>query len=175
MVGTKIMTRTHYVTAAFQRYAPNNSKTYDANIAAFPLSRRITLSRHSANEWTSALVGKFNQLTALRLGWDGYTGRPVSFTCAMFAAQLIERLFDEAIPPPSLVPGSDGTLQFEWHMNGYDVEVDVLGDYNVIATRYDCLDGTEEELELDTDFTALAGWISELKVDRLAGPVALVA
>lgn len=169
------MIRTHNITAAFRDYAPNNNKAYESNIAAFPFSRRITLNRNSANEWTSALGGKFNKLTALPPGWDGYTGRPVSFTCARFAAHLIERLFDDELPPPSLVPGSDGTLQFEWHMNGYDVEVDVLGEYNVLATRYDCLDGSVEELPLDTDFTALAGWISELKIDRFADQAVLEA
>lgn len=159
------MTNSQALVAAFSRYAPN-VPFYDSNISVFPSSRMITLNRHSENEWTKALVGKFNELTALHLGWDGYAGRPVSFTCASFAAKLLERLYDEALPPPSLVPGSDGTLQFEWHINQYDVEVDILGAFEVVATRHDHLAGTAEELELDTDFTALAGWISELKQDR---------
>lgn len=159
------MTKSQAVVAAFSRYNPS-IRLNDSNISVFPSSRRVSLSRHSESEWAKALNGKFNELTALQLGWDGYAGRPVSFTCASFAANLLERLFDEALPPPSLVPGSDGTLQFEWHLNEYDVEVDVLGAFEVVATRHDHQTGTAEELELDTDFTMLAGWISELRGDR---------
>lgn len=159
------MTNSQTVVAAFSRFNPG-IKADASNISVFPSSRRVTLSRHSENEWTKSLNGKFNELTALQFGWDGYAGRPVSFICAKFAANLLERLFDEALPPPSLVPGSDGTLQFEWHINQYDVEVDVLGAFDVVATRHDHETGSTEELELDTDFTALAGWISELKENR---------
>jgi hypothetical protein len=130
------------------------------------LNQIFPFFRYSENEWTKALVKKFNDLTALQIGWDGYGGRPVSFTCASFAANLLERLFDEALPPPSLVPGSDGTVQFEWHINQYDVEVDVLGAFRVIATRHDNVTGTSEELEFESDFTGLAGWISEMTEDR---------
>jgi len=167
------MTSSQAVVAAFSRYAPSiPSNDYDVSV--FPSSRRVTLNRHSENEWTKALVGKFNELTALNPGWDGYAGRPVSYTCASFAAKLLERLYDEALPPPSLVPGSDGTLQVEWHINQYDVEVDIIGAFEVVATRHNCLTGAAEELELDTDFTALAGWISELREDR-SPPSAVLA
>jgi len=159
------MTTSQAVFAAFPGSAPRTTLN-GAYISAFPSSRKVTLNRYSENEWTRTLVGKFNELTSLQIGWDGYTGRPVSFSCAKFAANLLERLFDEQLPPPSLVPGSDGTLQFEWHINNYDIEVDVLGAYEVVATRHDHLTGTVEELELDTDFTMLAGWISDLREDR---------
>lgn len=158
------MSRSQTSVAVFQRYAPKLTSD-DSNISEFPSSRRVTLNRHSEKEWASTLVGKFNELTALPDGWDGYVGRPVSFTCASFSANLLERLYDEALPPPSLVPGSDGTLQFEWHINHYDVEVDVLAPFNVIATRHSCLTGMTEELELETDFTQLANWIADLKQD----------
>jgi hypothetical protein len=151
--------------AAFSRY-PSSAPAIESNISAFPRFSRVALNWHSETKWANALSGKFNELTALQRGWDGYTGQPVSFTCARFAADLLERLYDGALPPPSLVPGSDGTLQFEWHINQFDVEVDVLGAYEVIATRHDCLTGETEELELSSDYTALAGWISDLKQDR---------
>ena len=156
------MNRSHAASLHFEPSIQSNV----SNTAAFPSSGRVTLNRHSENEWKKALGGKFDELTGLHRGWDGYDGRPVSFTCASFAAKLLERLYDEALPPPSLVPGSDGTLQFEWHINQYDVEVDVMGAFHVIATRYDCLTGAAEQLELVSDFTALAGWISELGKDR---------
>ena len=66
------------------------------------------------------------------------------------------------------MPGVDGSLQIEWHFNQYDIEIDVLAAFNVIATRYDCLTGETEDLELEADFTKLASWISDLSTDRTA-------
>jgi hypothetical protein len=110
---------------------------------------------------------RFNELTSLPMGWDGYIGQPVSFTCASFAANLIERLYLDGIPAPQLVPGNDGSVQIEWHLNNYDIEIDVLAPYQVIATRLDHISGEEdEELELQSDFTALAEWVKGLMTVR---------
>jgi hypothetical protein len=152
---------------------PLRTFTFDADIVVFPQSGgRVTINQHSETEWSKVLVQRFNELTALRPGWDGYGGKPVSFTCARFAADLLQRLYDGALPPPSLVPGSDGTLQFEWHMNQYDIEVDVLAAFNVVAMRHDCTTGEIEEMELvDADFSKLAQWLSDLKLCRNAPTV----
>ena len=148
----------------------------DENIAVFPKSGgRVVLNQHSQTEWFTFLNDRFNELTALPIGWDGYASRPVLFTVAKFTADLLQRLYDADLPPPSLVPGSDGTLQFEWHINQYDVEVDVQDAYNVVATRYDYETGQTEELELDTDFSGLASWVSDLKSNRMATSVTKVA
>lgn len=151
---------------AFQHYAAS-APGAKSEVVAFPRSAgRVALQRHSAAEWSTALGERFNALTALPAGWDGYEGRPVSFTCARFAAQLLARLFDPEIPPPSLVPGSDGTLQIEWHINQYDVEIDISAPFRVAASRFDCINDTIEEVELETDFSILAQWLSELKTPR---------
>lgn len=105
-------------------------------------------------------------LTSLRRGWDGYAGLPVSFTCAQFAANLIERLYIGSIPAPQLVPMPNGTMRLEWHMNKFDVEVDVLGPYDVVAYRADLLNDSEDEIEIQTDFTELSGWIADLAAER---------
>lgn len=128
----------------------------------FP-SHRVVLNRRPVADWSKVLENRFNELTSLRPGWDGYTGRPVSFACARFAADLLQRLYEPDLPPPSLVPGSDGTVQIEWHLNGFDIEVDVLAPYNVSASRYNCATEQFEEVELDSDFTLLSDWIGELK------------
>ncbi len=112
------------------------------------------------------LEDHLEELTSLPVGWDGYAGQPVSFGCAYFAANLIERLCIDAAPAPQLVPGADGTLQLEWHINQYDLEIDILGPYDVVASRYDHKNGQEEEIEVKTDFTKLAEWIVALGQDR---------
>ena len=123
---------------------------------------RVTLNRTEASEWSSVLGERFNAITSLPLGWDGYKGKPVSFTCARFAAQILERLYDPNIAPPSLVPGSDGTLQIEWHINQYDVELDVQSPYNIVATRYNCSTERLDEIEIHSDLTIIAQWVGEL-------------
>ncbi len=110
-----------------------------------------------------ALEDRFNELTSLTAGWDGYDAGPVSFTCAKFAASILERLCNSDVPAPSLVPGSDGTLQIEWHRNQYDIDIDVLGPNNVVAIRFDHEINEEEVVELKNDFTPIAGWIDELE------------
>jgi hypothetical protein len=115
--------------------------------------------------WVMELRDRFDKLTALPVGWDGYAGRPVSFQCANFVANMLERLHQDNVPPPSLVPGSDGSLQVEWHRNNFSVELDVLGVQNVVATRVDRQTDVEETIELQSDFSAIVPWINDLAID----------
>lgn len=136
--------------------------------------RQARPSTSSTSGWSKAIVGwyrsswmqvletRLNELTALPRGWNGYRSLPVSFSCAGFAASLLERICTDGLPPPSIVPGTDGTLQIEWHRNGYDVEIDVLGPNHVIATRCKVDDDGEETLALENDFTPLVAWMRDL-------------
>lgn len=152
--------------AVFQEERPNYFASQARTSTLTVRGAKVRVA--SPRPWLMDLKRRFDELTELPRGWDGYGGRPVSFTCAQFAANLLERLFQEGVPAPSLVPGGDGTLQFEWHRNLYDVEVDVLGPYDVVAVRRDLVTGRVEELELTADFTPLSDWISDLARVRIA-------
>lgn len=156
--------------SAFQNdvteYAPDNSVVYGLRqINRQDMKTRVN---NLSSPWIEILRDRFDELVSLPVGWDGYNGRPVSFTCAQFAANLIESLCDDGLPPPSLVPGSDGTLQIEWHRNQYDIEIDVLAPYQVVATRFDHQTAQQQELDLTSDFTIIASWLSELKTNGRA-------
>jgi hypothetical protein len=112
--------------------------------------------------WKEVVESRLNELAALPLGWDGYTGLPVSFDCAYFAANMLERLFNEGVPAPSIVPGSDGSLQIEWHRKMFDVELDVLKPQYVVATRLNLNTDKEETIEIQNDFSKIVPWITEL-------------
>lgn len=116
----------------------------------------------NCSHWLISLSDRFDEITSLPRGWDGYQGRPVSFSCATFAANLLETVCVDMVPAPSIVPGSDGTLQIEWHLGGFDLEIDVLGANNVVATRFRHADEEEETLKLANDFSQLADWIDDL-------------
>jgi hypothetical protein len=116
------------------------------------------------SSWAVDVEGRLNDLAGLPRGWDGYASRPVSFTCAQFTANLLEQIFVEGVPAPALVPTGEGGVQIEWHRNGYDVEILILGAYDVLGIRRKLDINEVEEVELQTDFTVLRDWAAELKV-----------
>lgn len=151
---------------AFQRF-PHQQRDYrqrqpDGVVHGVFATSRVTVSG-LRSDWNQVLSQRFNHLCGLKLGWDGYRGKPVSFACANFAAQVLERLYTDSLPPPSLVPGSDGTLQIEWHLNRLDVELDVLGPNKVVAYFNDERSGRDVEIELDNDFTVVTSWLDQMK------------
>jgi hypothetical protein len=107
-------------------------------------------------------VDKLNELTSLPVGWDGYQGQPVSFTCADFAARVLDSLCHDDVPAPSLVPGADGTLQVEWHCHGFDIELDVLDAGSIEAYRRNVETGEEESIQVGVDFSEIFTWIEEM-------------
>ncbi|MEM1141426.1 MAG: hypothetical protein AAGI88_02480 [Pseudomonadota bacterium] len=138
--------------------SPNSPSTVSTVFS--PYAARVN---YPTSAWFNELSDRFTELTGLQQGWDGYGGLPVSFPCAIFAATIIERLYSDGLSAPQLVPGCDGSLQLEWHENGYDIEIDVLAPYEVIANRFDHVSGVSEEIELDSDFLVLLTWIRDLK------------
>lgn len=151
-------------TFAFQDQVPvisESSKIGQILAFANPNGQSVRVMPWST-AWNNTLQNRFDEITSLPIGWDGYNGRPVSFTCASFAAKLLEGLYVEGLSAPDLVPGSDGTLQIEWHKNKFDIEIDVLGANKVQAMRSDHITKLETQLELDVDFSILKQWIIAL-------------
>ena len=151
---------------AFQDEIPNYREIDDA-ISSLSVRRVRVRVANPRSAWVKELEDRFDELTSLPRGWDGYAGAPVSFNCAQFAANLIERLCINSLPAPQLAPMPDGTVRLEWHMNKFDLEIDVLGPYNVLAYRADLLTDEEEEIEIQTDFSELSDWVSKLATDRI--------
>lgn len=145
-----------------QEFAVRQGQSPATSIFAFPRHRNAARVTTHRSEWVEELRPKLNELTSLRIGWDGYKGLPVSFDCASFGADLLEKLCQVSVPAPSLVPGSDGTMQIEWHVGGFDIELDIKDVYEVVAYRRSCATSAEEELHLDTDFTQVFSWLVEL-------------
>jgi len=149
------------MTTAFQNDIPNFVPN-ENNISILNTPhRRVRVSQNTSN-WIIYLQDRFDELTSLPKGWDGYSGKPVLFSTAHFAANLLERLFSPKVQPPQLIPGSDGTLQIEWHQNQLDIEIDVLKPYRINASYFNHITDEEQEIELETDFSQLSEWIIEL-------------
>ena len=141
----------------------------------FPQNRMVFTLRSSP--WMRELNSRFNDIVSLPRGWDGYAGAPVSFSTAQFAAQMIERLWVPDVPTPSIIPGTDGSVQIEWHAGGYDIELDVLDPSEVEAYRLNKASGEVDKIKIESDFSEIAQWISDIarvvqraaKVDAAAG------
>jgi hypothetical protein len=138
----------------------------------FRAARRVVQSLETS--WSGDVTKRLSELVGLSVGWDGYTGRPVDFAIACFAHQLTLTVCVHGAPCPSLVPGSDGTLQVEWHAGGFDIELDILAVNKVRAWRADARTGREDELELSVDFAAVYQWMTEMR-DRLNADAVVAA
>lgn len=155
------MSNVQRMSAVFQPQQSVSRGTQRAPAGTVFTSHRVRVPE-LRSEWATMFQDRLNELTSLPIGWDGYTGRPVSFQCAFFVANMLERLCRSDVPAPSLVPGGDGSLQVEWHRNRFDVELDVLDAQNVVATRVNHRDDTEEVVELQNDFSKIVDWINDI-------------
>ena len=115
-----------------------------------------------SSPWIRDLNSRFKEIISLPRGWDGYAGTPVSFATAQFAAQMIERLWVPDVPTPGIIPGTDGSVQVEWHAGGYDIELDVLDPLEVEAFRLNQASGEVDEIKIESDFSQIAQWISDI-------------
>lgn len=133
----------------------------DPNILTVDLDKGNEFPSYQSN-WMVQLIAKFIQLTNLPVGWDGYDAAPITFEVAKFSADLVELLCQNDIIAPSVVPGSDGSIQLEWHRRKLDLEIKIVAPNKIVALKFDQLTDVEEELQLDCDFARLEKWISEL-------------
>lgn len=148
---TRAFSTRQTVTTPVNRFSDSEVFTPKRVIAQLPVSA-----------WVQALSNQFKKLNDLSRGWDGYNGQPIDFHCSRFTEQVLDQLSRADIPEPSLVPLSNGRLQFEWHMNQYDLEVEVQGPLDMLCYRYDHLTDEEEEIELSADLLPLRNWLDEL-------------
>ena len=119
-----------------------------------------------------SVLARLRELRQLPYGWDGYRGVAVSYENAHFAAQVILQICGINAPAPSIVPGSSGDLQIEWHTLHGDLELHVVRPYEVHATiSYADTDECKEKL-LTVDFSTAANWLLSITEDADAVPAA---
>lgn len=102
-------------------------------------------------------------LINLPLDWDSYGARPIDASCLRAAFDVLKSVMREDTPVPSIVPTSDGHVQFEWHARAIDLEVEVVSS-TAIHVLYEDHAGKEppQELFLSYDLRPLSGFVHEL-------------
>ncbi len=147
---------------------------YDNNVSSLKTSRpaglkvlqheRRVLIDDVEGLWDERITEKLHDLVKLEEGWDGYRAMPVSFTNAVFALRMLEKICRPGTPLPAIVPGVDGDLQLEWHTAKGDIELHVLAPNSVHAWHAkvgdDNPDGDEKSLK--TDFSIVAEWVRDI-------------
>ena len=70
-------------------------------------------------------MDKCIEFTKLRNGWDEFTASPVPIEKANVAMHLIDRIVNINVPKPSIAQTYDGSIQIEWHMKNYELEIEI--------------------------------------------------
>lgn len=125
--------------------------------------------------WRGDVVDRLNYLCCLPLGWNGYRAGPVNFNTANFALRVLESVCSPDTPAPSIVPGSSGDLQIEWHLEGGDIELHIRAPNDVHAWYEACCAASDsQEVQLTIDFTTVAEWVKKL-VESARAPIEAAA
>ena len=133
-----------------------------SNIVPLDVAARVRIT-DPIRLWRDAVVSRLNELIALKRGWDGYRGEPVTFENANFALRMLEASCGVEAPVPQIVPGVAGDLQVEWHIGHTDIELDIRGPNDVHAWIYSERTGADgQEFDLTNDFTSVANRIRDL-------------
>lgn len=152
--------------SVFQReYTPSGPSTSTPTAEVYTIGKdpkRLCVSA-PCSTWYKSLEKRIEELVTLPRNWDGYNGIAIPFSTAQFAVNLLESLSRGDVPPPSLVPGGDGSIQIEWHTEKLDIEIDILRPYEVYASRYDISRDKDTEIKITADFAPLVPWIAELQ------------
>ncbi len=156
--------------------AHQSSNTYRSNVLELrgrSQPARIVLFEQNS-EWYESAKSRLEELVdSLPRGWDGYDGRSVSFSNAIFALSMLNSICRPNTPSPQIVPGSDGDLQVEWHTQEVDIELAVRGPYIVNAWRSVVGANPEgESLDLSQDFTKVAEWVAAISEPQLVANAA---
>ena len=104
----------------------------------------------SSPSWLHAVQVQIEECSRLEAGWDSYSARPISSNACAAAYRIVRELATRRTPIPSVVPTSDGLIQFEWHTNDIDLEVRVLSSTK-IEVSFEDAQGTLAPME-DAEF-----------------------
>jgi hypothetical protein len=106
----------------------------------------------------ASVGGRLDYLMSLPENWDGYGGVAVSEETRTKVYKLLDAVTSPRDVLPSLVPGTDGSVNLEWRRPGLFFEIHVQPTGNVTAYFHDVDAGDERE----TDFRSIEPQVGDL-------------
>ena len=121
-----------------------------ANVGSYSLSA-------APPSWLHSVKAQIEECATFKAGWDSYAAKPISSVACAAAYRIVRELAGRETPVPSVVPTSDGYLQFEWHTNDVDLEIRVLSTTRIEVSFEDARNELPpmEDAEFRYDFRAV--------------------
>ena len=117
--------------------------------------KQSSLSVNELPKWWESAFHKISLLMKLSDNWDSYGAKKVDPDTAYYAVQILQQIARPDVPGPSIVPTVRGFLQFEWHINGVDLEFEVISPTEINVSYENAVTGDEWERTLDYNLTPL--------------------
>jgi hypothetical protein len=112
--------------------------------------------------WLPCAVQSLDELGGLPANWDSYGAGRIRHSNIVATVELLLAVMREDTPLPSFVPTNRRTILLEWHLRGFDLEVEIRGQGRMHVAFEDSQNGTEWEAELSSDLTKLVNCIERL-------------
>lgn len=141
----------------WERFLSKKPEKWKINIGGI----EIVLEKKPPN-WISQIAEVLSSYRWLPNNWDSYGARGTNFRCIVVAIQILARIVDEKTPKPSVVPTTQGGVQFEWHTKGIDLEIEICPTMRIFAAFEDNQQKEEWEGEITEDFSLLESIIETL-------------
>lgn len=112
--------------------------------------------------WFNAVVDQLSELVALPDNWDSYGAARVDWKVVVQSLQWLGEFLPSAMPAPAVIPTNRGTVQFEWHRNGVDLEVLFESPTSILAYSCDESSGDEWEGDISNDLSHVRQIVSRV-------------
>jgi hypothetical protein len=130
--------------------------------AAASTSEPVVFDSRSAS-WVQPVVDRLNYLLRLDAGWGGPGTVRLDKGAVERAVQALALVASAKTRPPSISPGTDGSLQLAWYMRDFELEIDVPVSGEITISLFEHETGEEAEFELTS--SRLSEVIEKLRVD----------
>ena len=101
------------------------------------LPKRIVVRLVPQPGWLQPVVEGLRRLSHLSVDWDSHGAGPVHLKCIVRALRLLDEMMCRDTPVPYVVPTPAGGVQFEWHTEQVDLEIELTPSLQIVVTLLD--------------------------------------
>jgi hypothetical protein len=114
--------------------------------------------------WFAEVIQTLARFLLFEPNWDSYGGEQIDLRAVISAIGLIGKIMEHDTPPPAVIPTSSGSIQYEWHQNDIDLEIEILSPHSISWFFRDLrtAETDEEEQRLNSDLSKLINYVERL-------------